>query len=81
MTHAPAILYLDRPYEKKQSMLPWQRAGLQQTASGYGKRLTSSYMLRIQGERVWRRIYVVCYSNAGSAYVVIKGQTFYLAGE
>jgi hypothetical protein len=36
MTHAPAVLYLDRPYEKRQSMLPWQRAGLQQTASGYG---------------------------------------------
>jgi hypothetical protein len=75
------IQYLEPgTYEFSERILPWQAAGLQQTASGYGRKLTSRRILRIVGEKVWRRVYYVCFSNAGSSYVLIKGRPFYLKG-
>lgn len=68
-------------FELSERVLPWQAQGLQQTASGYGRKLTSRRILRIVGETVWRRVYYTCYSNAASSYVLIKGQAFYLRGE
>jgi hypothetical protein len=47
--------------------LPWQERGLQETATGYGRRLTSPYMVRWEGR--WRRVYVAQFSNAGTAYI------------
>lgn len=35
--------------------------------SGYGKRIPSRYMVKHGGR--WRRVYVVQYSNAGTAYI------------
>lgn len=74
-----AIEYLtDDSYELRDKPLAWQLQGLSQTASGYGSRLASTRQLRLIGEKVWRRIYVTCYSNAGSAWVTIRGKRFYL---
>lgn len=67
------LIYLDRPFETKDAPLWFHRQGLSETASGYGGRLRSTRMIRITGERIWRRVYVMCYSNAGTAYVRIKG--------
>ena len=53
--------------ESKQSPLWWQTAGLSFTASGYGKRIPTRTMVRYQGK--WRRVYVYCFSNAGTAYI------------
>lgn len=66
--------YLEQPFETKDAPLWFHRAGLSETASGYGGRLRSTRMLRITGESRWRRIYIMQYSNAGTAYVRIKGQ-------
>lgn len=62
-----------------QRELWWHKAGLQQTASGYGKHLTSSWMVRLtpQTKRL-RRVYVACFSNSGSPYVTVNGETFYV---
>ena len=59
-------------------MLPWQRRGLQQTASGYGGKLTSTKMLKHNG-RLYR-IYIAQYGNAGSAYIIKKGKRLFLRG-
>jgi hypothetical protein len=72
------IQYLEQPYETKEAPLWFHLRGLSETATGYGRKLRSTRMLRIVGESRWRRIYVVCYSNAGSAYVLIKGKPHYL---
>ena len=64
---------LEEPYEILDRPLPWQRAGLQQTASGYGRKLTSSRVVRLPDGRE-RRIYVTQYSNAGTAWIVLDGQ-------
>lgn len=71
--------YLEEPYEIVERPLAWQRAGLQQTASGYGSKLTSSRCVVLPDGRV-RRIYVTCWSNAGTAWIVLDGKRRYLMG-
>jgi hypothetical protein len=55
--------------------LPWQLAGLQETASGYGKRLTSAYCVRLSNGWI-RRIRVTQFSNAGTSWITLNGQSF-----
>jgi len=46
------------------------------TASGYGRKLPTRYMLTI-GKRQ-HRVYAVCFSNVASFYVVLGGEKRYL---
>ena len=46
-----------------------------QTATGYGRKLQTHYMIRI-GTR-WYRVYCVCYSNVGSLYIIRKGEWYF----
>ena len=49
--------------EFKQTELPlWGRS-----ATGYGRRIPTSYMVKHNGK--WRRVYVCCYGNSGTAYI------------
>jgi hypothetical protein len=59
--------------ESKHAPLPWQVQGLSYTASGYGRKIPSSTMVRLPGSPRWRRVYVCQVSNAGTAYV-LQGQ-------
>ena len=64
--------YINREdFESRDQPLPWQRDGRSQTATGYGRKLVTSTQIRVNGR--WRRIYVCCYSNAGTAYIT-KGK-------
>ena len=56
----------------KVAELGWQRAGLTYTATGYGKRIPSRFMVQWAGR--WRRVYVTQYGNAGSAWVWVAGK-------
>jgi len=47
--------------------MPHHLAGLQWTASGYGRRIPMRYMVQWCGR--WRRVYVCQISNAGTAYI------------
>lgn len=53
--------------ECRESPLWWHTRGLQYTASGYGARIPSRYMVKWSGR--WRRVYVAQFANAGSAYI------------
>lgn len=56
-------------------------AGLQQAASGYGSRLTTPVVVRYRhrnGRSYLHRVYVVCYSNAGTGYIRVEGRPVYL---
>tara|TARA_R110000824_G_scaffold198352_1_gene382343 strand:+ start:265 stop:507 length:243 start_codon:yes stop_codon:yes gene_type:complete len=55
----------------------WHKRGLQQTASGYGSKLTTPYKVEHNG-RLYR-VYCVCWSNSGTLYILTKGQPLYLA--
>ena len=59
---------LEEPYTIEDRPLWWHERGLSQTASGYGKRLTSSRVVRLASGQA-RRIYVTCYSNNGTAWI------------
>lgn len=37
------------------------------TQTGYGRKIPTDTMVRHNGK--WRRVYVCCYSNAGTAYI------------
>jgi hypothetical protein len=53
--------------EAKRKPLWWQDKGLSFTATGYGARIPTPYMVHWKGR--WRRVYVAQYSNAGTAYI------------
>lgn len=53
--------------ECKESPLWWQERGLSYTASGYGTRVPSRYMVKWLGR--WRRVYICQISNSGTAYI------------
>ena len=44
---------------------------------GYGNKIPTRYEIQIDGRR-WHRIYVINWSNSGSAYIVLNGQDTFL---
>ena len=44
---------------------------------GYGSKIPTPYLLQLDGKR-WHRVYVVNFSNAGSAYVCADKSKLYL---
>lgn len=53
--------------EARESSLWWQDRGLSFTATGYGSRIPTRYMVKFNGR--WRRVYCRHYSNAGTLYI------------
>ena len=53
--------------EAKREPMRHHKLGLSWTASGYGPRIPSDLMVKWEGR--WRRVYIACYGNAGSAYI------------
>ena len=58
------------------SPLSWQKEGLQQTASGYGRKLTMREKISFEGKEY--RLYCTCFSNAGSVWFVSKGRKIFV---
>lgn len=56
----------------KEVPLWYHLKGLSQTASGYGRKLTSRFMIKDKNR--WKRVYVCQYSNAGTTYFVRNGE-------
>lgn len=54
----------------------WHEKGLQQTASGYGLKLTTRYKVLFAGR--FRRVYCTQISNAGSLWVSVGGVKHFL---
>jgi hypothetical protein len=57
----------------------WQEAGKFYTASGYGAKIPTEYMVKVNGENRWRRIYCCIYSNSGILYVIVNKQKMYFS--
>jgi hypothetical protein len=49
--------------------LPWQKMGLSYTATGYGSKIPTRYMVRTINQK-WRRVYCAIFSNIGTCYVM-----------
>jgi hypothetical protein len=46
--------------------------------TGYGNKLPTSWQIRVN--KRWHRVYVVCWSNSGSAYVNVGKEHLYFGG-
>lgn len=55
----------------------WQKAGLQETASGYGRRLNTGRKINFNGKQY--RLYATCFSNCASVWFKTKGRTIYVS--
>jgi len=53
----------------KYAPLWWQLKCLSYTATGYGNRIPTPYMVQLPGSPRWRRVYCCIYSNSGTCYV------------
>jgi hypothetical protein len=64
------VTYLDENtiIASKITALPWKG----RTVSGYGKDLPTTRMIQLANKR-WYRVKAVCYSNAASFYITMKG--------
>ncbi len=64
------------PLEFKENWLSWQEYGFQFSASGYGTRIPTRYMVKYRG--TWRRVYAIRKANAASAYIISKGERLFI---
>lgn len=51
----------------KVKMMPHHKMGLSWTATGYGARIPTVYMVQLHGK--WRRVYAICYSNTSTLFI------------
>lgn len=58
------------------SQPPWMQRGLQETASGCGRRLNSGFKIHFEGKLY--RVYTTIFSNVGSNWFKVKGRTIYV---
>lgn len=72
-----SLFNLEEEGRVKVNLLPWQAAGKSYTASGYGSRIPTSRMVKV-GKR-WHRVYCICWSNAGTCYIIEKGRRVVVA--
>lgn len=49
------------------------------SASGYGAKIPTRYMLKLAGKGRFHRVYAMCYGNGSSAYVLRGGVVHHLA--
>lgn len=59
--------FLTQTCEAKDAPLWWHEKGLSFTASGYGKRIPTRQMVKVNGK--WRRVYCCVFSNSGTCYI------------
>jgi hypothetical protein len=55
------------PADVKYAPMAWHEKGLSFTATGYGSRIPTAYIVKFNGR--WRRVYCRIYSNIGTTYI------------
>jgi len=70
--------YLSGNTELRDKPLWWHEQGLTQTATGYGRKLTTRHQALYNGR--WYRVYATCLSNVASHWIMSKGKRLYLRG-
>ena len=71
--------YLTKPIAESKRVPVDHRRGM--TRQGYTTRAgaPTSWMIRLRGEKIWRRVMVWQFSNAGTAFVRIGGKPYIIA--
>ena len=68
--------YNHTPLETVRKPLWWQLRGLMYTATGYGKKIPTEYMVKHNNRM--KRVYCCIYSNVGSLYIKSHGHDIFL---
>lgn len=58
--------------EYKEVLLDHHKQGLTYTATGYGSKIPTQYMVKYNNR--WHRVYCRIYSNSGSLYIISGGE-------
>lgn len=66
------------PLVKKQPLW-YHKRGLMQTATGYGNKLRTEWMVLLDGR--WRRVYCRIFSNSGTLYIIWKKEEYIIRDE
>lgn len=53
-------------------------APLNPYAYGYGPKIPTEYWVQYDNTNRWRRVWVMCYGNSGSAYIIVDGKDVFL---
>ena len=69
--NSPDYNYNYIPLETFHKPTWWQDRGLSYTASGYGRKIPTSYMVK-HNNRL-KRVYCAIFSNSGTLYIINKG--------
>lgn len=67
-------IYVNSGFKLTVKTLPWQDMGLNYTATGYGCKIPTRYMLKIG--KISYRVYCRIFSNCGTTYIVSKGKQY-----
>jgi len=73
--YVDGVMHFD-DLQAEQHILDWQVAGLQKTATGYGKKIPTSWKVYYEG--CLRRIYQDVCSNSTTSYIIVKGKKLHL---
>jgi hypothetical protein len=65
-----------REYPTSEKLLGWQKMHLSKTASGYGGKIPTSYVIR-DGKKT-KRVYCTIWSNSGSCWFFRNGEKVFL---
>jgi hypothetical protein len=66
--------FVEMPLEVKVKELWYHKRNLMQTATGYGNKLTTEWMIKIEGR--WHRVYCRIFSNIGSPYIIWRKREY-----
>lgn len=74
------VEYIQKIENFKIEPLWWQKAGKLYTATGYGSKIPTEYMIKVSDDcgRRWHRIYCSIHSNSGVLYIILKKQVRYI---
>ena len=59
----------------------WQKRNLSYTATGYGHKIPTRYMVKLSDSNRWHRVYCMIYGNSGTIYVISKGSELVLSAD
>jgi len=73
---SPKYTGYSMPLETFDNPTWWQLKGLSYTATGYGNKIPTSYMVKHHNRM--KRVYCRIYSNIGTLYIMFKGKNVIL---
>ena len=72
------VKYVEDNYHVDHKVSPCQPRG--QGSDGYGRKIATHHMLRLDNRGPWRRVYATCCSNVASHWITVGDEVYYWKG-